>query len=258
MNKKTILLVDDEVNTRIGIQKTLDQWAAGEHRILSASSGEEALHHARQQPVDVVVTDISMPEMNGLSLLAELKNLHPHLVSIVLSAYSEFSYAQEALRLGVVNYLVKPISKTKLIDAVEEALVLSVERTRTSMAAKVADSRVMTARDEAKAAGPVEKAMHYIDSHIDHPLSLAEVAEHVYLNPNYFSMLFKEKTGMTFSEYVTRTRLQEAKQLLLTTDLTIEAVAERTGYSTAKYFSKMFKEFEGVTPGKYKKTNGPI
>lgn len=253
MYKKTILLVDDEPNTRRGITKTLESWSEGRFSILSAENGREALDYAKQYRIHLLVTDISMPEMDGLELLRSLKAEQQSLVAVVLSAYSEFDYAQEALRLGVVNYLLKPASKRMLIEAVEEALQIEEERTKVKTITRIADARLMDVQEKPLAAGPVKQAMHYIDQHIEHPLSLKEVAEHVHLNPNYFSMLFKEQANMTFSEYVTRARLQEAKSLLIKTNLSIEEVAERVGYSTSKYFIKIFKEFEGITPSKYKK-----
>ncbi|WP_256592999.1 helix-turn-helix transcriptional regulator, partial [Pseudomonas sp. 2822-15] len=70
----------------------------------------------------------------------------------------------------------------------------------------------------------------------------------VHLNASYFSVLFKEQTGLTFSEYLTRRRMQVAKKLLFSTDLPIGVIAEKVGYQTAKYFIKLFKELEGHTP----------
>lgn len=84
-------------------------------------------------------------------------------------------------------------------------------------------------------------------------ISLKEVADAVHLNASYFSAMFKEQTSITFSEYLTRKRLQLAKKLLITTDLPIDEVARQAGYQTAKYFIKLFKDSEGVTPSKYRK-----
>jgi two-component system, response regulator YesN len=87
-------------------------------------------------------------------------------------------------------------------------------------------------------------------------LGLKEVSERVHLNASYFSFLFKEQTDLTFSEYVTRTRVQKAKELLASTHLPVGDISERVGYQTSKYFIKVFKEAAGVSPSQYRKDLG--
>lgn len=101
----------------------------------------------------------------------------------------------------------------------------------------------------------VQQAIEYIDMHFEQELTLKEVANQVHLNPSYLSALFKEELQITFSEYVTRKRIQEAKKLLLSTDLTVSEIAEKSGYQTSKYFIKLFKQFENTTPNGFRKQN---
>ena len=100
---------------------------------------------------------------------------------------------------------------------------------------------------------PINQAIHYINRNIKDSPTLREVAEVVHLNPSYFSVLFREQTNITFSEFIMRKKIQEAKKLLLKTSLSVDEVAESIGYQSSKYFIKMFKTYEGVTPGKYRK-----
>ncbi|GGO06959.1 response regulator transcription factor [Saccharibacillus kuerlensis] len=254
MHAKTILVVDDEPRTRQGIKKMLDTWGEGRHYILTAESGREAIEIIRREKVHILLTDIRMPEVTGLMLLQTMKEQNLFPVVIVISAYSEFEYARESLRLGVVNYLLKPISRTKLIEAVEDALRVEKKQERTEMIEKVVDDRLVKANENSREARePIRDAIQYIDQNIQQEITQKEVADHVHLNPSYFSALFKEQTRMTFSEYVTRRKIQHAKQLLITTNLPIGEVAEESGYKTAKYFIKVFKEFEGITPSTYRK-----
>ncbi|MEI4926533.1 helix-turn-helix domain-containing protein, partial [Klebsiella pneumoniae] len=102
-------------------------------------------------------------------------------------------------------------------------------------------------------AEPVQEALQYVSQHLDQGFGLREVADHVHLNPSYFSVLFKEQMDMTFIEYVTRLRIQKAKELLLQTKLPVSEIAERVGYQTTKYFNKVFKDYEGASPGAYRK-----
>ncbi|WP_449538959.1 response regulator transcription factor [Ferdinandcohnia sp. Marseille-Q9671] len=256
MFTKNIVIVDDEPRTRQGLQRTLETWNNGEFTILTADSGEEVLRIAEEKKIHILLSDIMMPEMTGLQLLKQIKDRDMSPVVIVISAYSEFSYAQEALRLGVINYLLKPIGKKKLIEAVEEAVKVMQKQVRAGMIEKVVDEKIVnvtTNMDSTK--DTIREAISYIDQHLKDELTMKDVASHVHLNSSYFSVLFKEQTNVTFSEYVTRRRIQRAKELLLSTKLPINEIAEEVGYKTSKYFIKIFKENEGMTPSTYRKTD---
>ncbi|WP_202078387.1 response regulator [Caldalkalibacillus salinus] len=252
--KKNILIVDDEPTTRQGLRKTIDVWAEGRLHIWSAENAIDALTILEEKEVHVLITDISMPKFSGLDLLEKINQQKRQPVVLIISAYSEFEYAQKAIEYGVTKYLLKPLNKRKLIQAVEQALEAGSQRAKVDQLEKVVDRRLVDFDVEASSDHDcIRKATDYIHEHIEDALSLKRVARHVHLNPNYFSVLFKEQTQMTFSEYVARSRLQVAKHLLLTTDLTIEDVSERVGYKTAKYFVKIFKDYEGMTPGRFRK-----
>lgn len=257
MFEKTILIVEDEPRTRKGIQKTLEVWSEGRYEILSAAGGDEAVKLLNEKRVHLLITDIRMPEITGLKLVESLKNREQKPVVIIISAYSEFHYAQEAIRLGVLNYLLKPLNKHKLIEAVEQAMEVEITRERNAIMEKVVDQLLMDIKKEdQQTRSPIKEAMDYVDEHLNESLSLREVAERIHLNPSYFSSLFKEQTGLTFSEYVTRSRIQKAKNLLVATDLSVAEIAEEVGYQTAKYFIKLFKEIEGTTPSRFRKEAG--
>ncbi|MCM3671129.1 response regulator [Mesobacillus maritimus] len=256
MVTKNIVIVDDEPRTRQGLQRTLESWNNGEYTILTAESGEDVLRIADERKIHILLSDIRMPEMTGLQLLKTMKDKGMSPVVIVISAYSEFEYAQEALRLGVVNYLLKPIGKKKLIEAVEEAVKVLEKQVRVGMIERVVDEKIVDANTKMTSTkDTIKKAIHYIDQHLKDELSLKEVASHVHLNPSYFSALFKEQVELNFSEYVTRRRIQRAKELVVSTNLPIGEIAEEVGYKTSKYFIKLFKEYEGITPSAYRKTS---
>lgn len=251
---KTILIVDDEPLTRAGISKTLETWSAGRYRILSADSGAEALDIMSHQPVHLLITDIRMPELSGLHMVEALRSRGQKPVVIIVSGHPDFQYAQTAIQLGVVNYLLKPVHKRKLLDAAEQALRIEEERQRVETMEKMVDQRLMhTKADGRLYSPPVQQAVRYVEEHLQTLLGLTEVANHIHLNPSYLSALFKEQTGITFSEYVTRSRLQRAKELLLQTKLTIAEISEQVGYQTPKYFITLFRDYEGKSPSQYRK-----
>jgi len=250
---KTILIVDDEPRTRLGIQKSLVAWSAGRHRIETAASGVEALEWLDKNPVHILITDVRMPEVDGLQMLETLAARGRRPVVIVISGFAEFEYAQKSVRLGVFEYLLKPLDKTKLVATVQKALELDSGRENLDAMEKLVDRKLLElGRDEARYAAPIKDAIGYIDAHLHEAIGMKQVAEQVHLNASYFSVLFKEQTGVTFSDYLTRRRLQRAKELLVTTRMPIWEIAGKVGYQTDKYFIKVFKDNEGVSPSQYR------
>lgn len=259
MREATVLIVEDEPMTREGLRKALEAWGAGKYRFDVVDNGFEALEAIRSNDdIELLITDIRMPGMSGLDLVQALKekkrgDMPP---VILISGYAEFEYAHRALHLGVTDYLLKPVSDRKLIEAVERALADYENRVRIGLMKKLVDPVLIDAsRQVGDAGGAVAEAVRYIDEHLQEPLRLKDIADQVHMNPSYFSVLFKEKTGITYSDYVTRRRMQRAKELLVKTDLPIRDIAQKVGYVHVKYFNKTFKEFENCSPGEYRKRN---
>jgi two-component system response regulator YesN len=118
----TVLLTDDE-NSVLDILKSSISWyTLGVDKVLTASDGKQALEIMENCRVDLLITDIRMPGMDGLELIRSARFLYPDIHCILLTAYSEFSYAKEAITLGVENYLLKPVSKKEVTQTVAKAL----------------------------------------------------------------------------------------------------------------------------------------
>ncbi|WP_068614848.1 response regulator transcription factor [Paenibacillus tuaregi] len=250
---RTILVVDDEPRTRLGIKKTLDIWANGSCRVECVENGVEALEWLSRETAHLLITDVCMPEVSGLDLISALRE-HPFQpVAVVISGHAEFEYVQAALRLGAVNYLLKPIEKQELLEVVRQALKLEEERSRVGMMERLVDPKLLELDEQHGRFGePVKEAVEYIEKHLEEPLTLAHLAARLHLNASYFSVLFKEQTGIPYTEYITRRRIQRAKELLAQTRLPVGEIAERVGYRTDKYFIKVFKQQERVSPSRYR------
>jgi len=252
---RTVLVVDDEPKTKAGIVKTLEAQFPGKLRIAAADSGIEALEWLGQNEANVIVTDIRMPEMDGLKFIetAVSRSRGRKPVFLVLSGHPVFDYAKKAIELGVVEYLVKPVGKDELRRAVDHALKVEEERRRVETMGKLVDPKLLESNGQVGKVGPqVRDAMQFVDEHLHEAIGMSQVAERLHLNPSYFSVLFKEQTGITFSEYLSRKRIQRAKELLVQTNLPVADIAERVGYQTAKYFIKVFKSYEDVSPTQYR------
>jgi two-component system response regulator YesN len=114
-----VLIVDDEVTIRDGLKCKIDWQAQGFEICAEASDGEEALREMERHEPDVVFTDIRMPVMDGLRLLRECAERFPHLKTVVLSGYDDFSYARVAMKYGAKDYLLKPVIRKELIELLE-------------------------------------------------------------------------------------------------------------------------------------------
>ncbi|QKS72968.1 response regulator [Paenalkalicoccus suaedae] len=250
MKTPTVLIVDDEPKSRDGLKRRLDAWEDYLLHVTTAENAQEALNFINDHDVDLLITDIRMPEMTGLELIEAVKALGRAPTYIVISAYSEFDYAHKALTMGVHDYLLKPVKKDEFLDAVKQALAAKAQLQRVGQVEKVMAEEEMTNQELPPS---IATAVEVIHTRLHEKCSLKDVAQEVHLNPSYFSVLFKDHVGMTFSEYLTKKRLQKAKTLLLTSDLPIGEIAERVGYQTAKYFIQLFKEYEKTTPSKYRK-----
>ena len=249
-----VLLVDDEQIILDGLSRAVAWDKAGCAVAGTASNGEEGLRLVRELKPDILLTDIRMPNMDGLSMIAALRSEFPRLQITVLTAFRDFEYAQTALNLGVCRYLLKP-SK---MDELYEAIRVMTER----LDALPPPPEDAEAEEDPAAAGSgagnfiVRQAMDYMQAHCAEHLSLGDVADHVYVSQWHLSKLINKHVGQTFFDILGRMRVERAKALLADSSLRIHAVAEQVGYSDVAHFSKSFKRFAGMTPGEYRDSLG--
>ena len=118
----TVLLVDDEPTILETLSSTICWQQFGVNTLLKSLDGYQALEIMRNHKIDLLITDIEMPNLDGLTLLKKTRETFPDVHCILLTAYGEFKYAQTALQYGVENYLLKPINKTELEETIEKAL----------------------------------------------------------------------------------------------------------------------------------------
>ena len=129
MYKYKLMIADDEYLILQKLQKTIDWEQYGFVLVASAQDGIAAMEQYELHRPELIITDIRMPEMDGLQLCEWIRGKSPHARMIILSGYQEFSYAQQAIRLGVNNFILKPIEEDKLIEALREVYkLLEIER----------------------------------------------------------------------------------------------------------------------------------
>jgi YesN/AraC family two-component response regulator len=125
----TLLIVDDERWVRQGLRSTIDWQAEGIEVLGEAEDGEEALMLIELQTPDIIITDIKMPGMDGLALIETVKNRKLPTKIVIISGYSDFSFAQKAMRCGASDYVLKPIEETQILDVVRRC-VIEIKRER--------------------------------------------------------------------------------------------------------------------------------
>lgn len=247
-----VLLVEDEKVIREGIASLIRQVSPHFTVVKEAEHGREALDYLSRNVVDMVVTDIRMREMNGLQLLEKIRERFEDMPLLIISGYSDFSYAQKALQFGVADYLLKPIDRKQLVCALDKIRSLLLKRSgKTPEPAQLED---MPDNRHIGAEGRrlIRKVKEYIETHPEGDLRLQTLADYVHLNSAYLSQLFKQETGSNLSDHITAARIERAKYLLSHTELKIYDVARLSGYQSPKHFMLVFKQLVGLTPGTYR------
>lgn len=252
----SMLIVEDEDIIRAGIRKIVEGMKLPIAPIAEASGGRQALQLAKEQRFDLLITDIRMEDGDGLDLLRNLARADLHSKAIILSGYGEFAYAQQAISLGVCEYLLKPIKRSKLQDTLTHLIAqLDKEQAELEVGREVRPGSEDS--EEAVRALPYDNnaitfITAYIDEHYAEDLTLRAAADQVFMNPSYFSSLFKKKTGINFIAYVQRVRIEKSKELLRNPQYKIYEVATKVGFADEKYFFKVFKNIAGVTPNEFR------
>lgn len=229
-----LLIADDELHIRRGIAASVPWADHGVQVVGEAADGLEGLRLTEEHRPDVVITDVRMPRMDGLELAEKLRERFPAVKVLLLSGYADFAYAQQAIRLGVTEYLLKPFGAEELLEKV---------------------LAVCGGSSGEKAAGYVRivaEAIAYLEAHYAEPVSLRDVCGHVEVSESYLSRLFKQQTGENIISWLNRYRVERAKEHMRRGwGGKIYEIAELSGFREYKYFCKNFKRYTGMSPKKY-------
>lgn len=232
-----IIVVDDEPKIRNGISKILSK--KKEYQICGVfEDAKSALNYLQLECADVIITDIRMPNITGLELIQQIRKTNSDIEIIILSGYSDFSYAQKAIEYGVFIYLTKPTDIVKLFEALEKIR----EKLKGS---KIEDNYEFSNQI-------VNQAVDYINKNYKERITLELLSKELFISPNYICGLFKEVTGVNLSKFITNVRIEKAKEYLHIVHYNVSDIANMVGYSDAKYFSNVFKQSCGVTPSEYR------
>ncbi len=242
MKKLKVLLVDDEIMIREGFKRLFD-WEAHDCQVVGeAADGMEALGKIDSLCPDIVIMDINIPIMNGLKVIELSRMKHLNTAFVIVSGYDDFSYCQQALRLQITDYILKPVNYEEFGTCIDNLKISLYEQSLT-----------LTQDSEKQEERVITGITRYLQEHVSEEISLSILSEQFHLNAQYISQLFKNEIGVGFLAYLTNIRMEKAKKLLLSTDSSISDIAEQVGYGDYRVFSKVFKKIEGMTPTQYKR-----
>ncbi len=361
-----VFLVEDESIIRQGIKNNIDWKSNGFELVGEAGDGEYAYPMILKSRPDILLTDVRMPFMDGLELSRLVKKALPKTKIIVLSGYNEFDYAKEAIKIGISDYLLKPVTSASLLEALKKAADLILEEQEHSRLLEryfIDYEKYMAFPDKSDYSGVdrklirnflktgnaeecgrfideyfeavgednymslllrqymtmdifycvqefirslnieedsipadlmelkrVMKAVEKVESTIDYlkelftfaltmrdknsgdrygiiireaweyiaenygnsEFSLNMIAGYIGISSSYFSSIFKQGTGQSFVEYLTKVRIDHACELLKCTTLRTSEISEKVGYNDPHYFSTAFKKIMGQSPTEFK------
>lgn len=237
-----LLIADDEDTVRNGIEKYIRLHTDRFDQVYTAENGQRALDLIMMHKPEFMLLDVRMPLKNGLEVMQEAKKLGIMPITILLSGYDEFVYAQQALRYGARDYLLKP---TRSSDILKYLLRLADEI-----------SGVPSKEEDQKSDGLpplVTKAVEYIEEHYSENLTLQQVAEQIGITGGYLSTLFAQNLDRGFVEYLNEVRIEHACIYLQQNYLKTYEIAYKVGFNDEKYFSRVFKKIKGESPAAFRK-----
>ncbi len=243
-----VLIVDDEEHVQEAIEYLVDWEKFKIKDRFFAGSVDEAEEIIKAHKPEILLCDMKMPEKSGVDLVESVKLAHRDMQIIVISGHDDFEYMRAVIQAKAVDYILKPIRKQELEDAIESAVKNWKELSLSKEWLELVDRE----KSEMKKTDVIQEIKTYIDHHFKEKITLDLLAKSFYVTPQYISGRFKEKFGMTVIDYVTSLKIKNAKYLLLETDMPVIEIAYELGFSNENYFSKVFKKYEGLSPKNFR------
>lgn len=240
-----VIIVDDEVKIRTGLVNLFPWNQLGFEVAGYFLNGREAYEFTLANHVDLVLSDIRMPIMDGLELSGKLLS-QKNVKIIFFSGYQDFEYVRQALRTGVIDYLLKPVKYDDLVDSLTRIRdMLNLEHNQSS----AAEPETLSYYEKI-----INLVKHYLDTEYQ-TATLEQASRRVNLSPNYLSRIMKEHSDISFSDYLFKTRMENAARMLKDIGYKQYEIAYRVGYDNPKNFSRAFRQHYNMTPSEYRKNH---
>ena len=247
----SLLIVDDEPLVRTGIKNLIDFNALNISNVLEAVNGLQALEIVKNNEIDIVLADINMPKMNGLDFAKNTKEYNEDILIALVTGYDYFDYAVSALRFGVDEYILKPVSKKDIEKVLKQMIDKLKDKKVKNEIDNIAGNKEKETSEEYSYKNKIEQVI--MKKIADSSFSLSTLADDVNLSQSYLSRIFKQYFGLPFRDYMIKERIEKSKILLLSSQMKIYEICEAVGFDDPNYFSSTFKKTTGYSPNGYRK-----
>jgi len=267
-----ILIVEDNKILNKNYEQIVD-WASLDMGIIgSAFNGEQGLSMAMELKPDLIIADVDMPKLDGLEMCKQIKTELSETRFIFISAYDSFNYVQKAMDIGAYKYILKPVLPNELAVAAQELYdskneILMTKKTIEELRSQIQSSTSLKPEEpepkesELKDSGEPEPGGYkdMIVAEIKNRIAenygacnnLQDVISDLQISASYANFIFKTRTGMTIIDFLVRTKMEVAIEMLKDPFVRVYEVAEKVGYSNSSHFISVFKSYTGLTPKQF-------
>ncbi|MBO0439387.1 response regulator transcription factor [Candidatus Enterococcus ikei] len=238
---KNIMIVEEDELERKFIKEIIKENYQRENlNVVEVQNGTEALKKARVFQPELVVMDIEVAGVNGLELQKEMLQIKPTIYTIWTSIYSNFDLLSQGLTYNIRGYLLKPYTKKQIMQHLDKFMTRKKKYTLSESYNK-------------QFSEGINKAIQFIKKNFKQKTTIDDIANHVYLNPQYFGRLFRKELGISVNDYVNLLKIEESCRLLHETDLPLYRIATEVGFADSSYFTRVFTKHMKMTPHEYRK-----
>lgn len=251
-NLPVLLLVDDNPDTLEFIKISLD----GKFQFMTSQNGKEALKILEKNKIDLIISDVMMPEINGLSLCEQVKTnpKYDGIPVILITAMTQTSYHIEGYRTGADDYLIKPFN-AGLLEARINSLIYRTRKIEDYIKQKMIVGN-QDVEVESYSEKLLQEAIKYINEHLSDPeINIDTMCKDMGISHSNLYRKIKTQTGLTINELIRQVKLRRAAQLIKNKKMTIAEIMDVTGFTNHSYFAKCFKKEYGMSPREWAEKN---
>ena len=264
MTMLKLIIADDERIIRETIS-TIINWKEYDIEVVGlCKNGMETYDMIMDETPDIVLTDIKMPKMNGLKMI-ETAIKDQQFYSLVLTSYSEFELARQAIHMGVTDYLLKPVDEDELKESLDKIRQQIAYASKYEKIEKISQDRILTVYDEWKIFDSAKNSMdpyvkrtyEFVKQHYKEKVSINQVAESLGVSTSYLSRKLKAGLNTTFVDLLNQYRIKKALNMLSQGTMRIYEISDELGFSEYKHFCGVFKKYTNMSPTDFRKQHLP-